>query len=263
MKRLTTKTINMLRKMTFALTISVSIMGLYAQSLKAGEPAKSADEAPAGKTWLEDLMTRDKLTGDWRGLRTDLTKHGLDFDLRLSQFYQSVTNGGVSTGDEYGGKIDYRLNVDANKLGLWKGLSANVHVETRYGYDILADAGGLTLPNTPMLYPLPGKYHDTDITGALIMQYLFDGRAAIFGGKLQTVDLVTAVFPHVGYGQEGFWNVSSLVSALPWFRFVNLSMWGGGGGPSRTGRSRAEPSLTARRMCQPTPPLLPNRSAMA
>jgi porin len=205
-------------------------MGLYAQSLKADEPAKSAAETPAGKTWLEDILTRSKLTGDWRGLRTDLSKHGIDFDLRLSQFYQSVTNGGVNTNDEYGGKIDYRLNVNANKLfGLWKGLYANVHVETRYGYDILADAGGLTLPNTPMLYPLPGKYHDTKLTGALIMQYLFEGRVALFAGKLHAVDLVTAIFPHVGYGQEGFWNVSSLISALPWFRFVNLSMWGGGG----------------------------------
>jgi porin len=87
-----------------------------------------------------------------------------------------------------------------------------------------------------MLYPLPGKYHDTDITGALIMQYLFDGRAALFGGKLHAVDLVTALFPHVGYGQESFWNVSSLVSALPWFRFINLSMWGGGGWTIKDGQ---------------------------
>ncbi len=120
MKRLTTRTIDMLRKIAFALTLSACIIGLYAQSLKADEPAKSADETPAGKTWLEDLMTRDKLTGDWGGLRTGLTKHGIDFDLRLSQFYQSVTNGGVKTNDEYGAKFDYRLNVNANKLGLWK-----------------------------------------------------------------------------------------------------------------------------------------------
>jgi hypothetical protein len=49
-KRLTTKTIDMLRKMAFALILSVCIMGLYAQSLKADEPAKSAEETPAGKT---------------------------------------------------------------------------------------------------------------------------------------------------------------------------------------------------------------------
>jgi porin len=80
-----------------------------------------------------------------------------------------------------------------------------------------------------MLYPLPGKYHDTDMTGVMISQYLFGGRAAIFAGKLHAIDVVTAIFPHIGYGQEGFWNVSSLCSALPWFRFVELSMWGGGG----------------------------------
>jgi hypothetical protein len=43
MKHLTTRTIDMLRKMTFVLMISVCIMGLYTLSLKADEPAKFAD----------------------------------------------------------------------------------------------------------------------------------------------------------------------------------------------------------------------------
>ncbi len=239
MKRLTTKTIDMPRKMTIALTLSVCIMGLYAQSLKADETAKSADETPATKsvdetpaanTWAKDILTRDKLTGDWGGLRTDLTNHGIDFDLRLSQFYQGVTSGGVNTNDEYGGKVDYRLNVNGSKLfGLWEGLAANLHAETRFGNDILADAGAFTLPNTPMLYPLPGGYHDTDITGLTVSQALFDGKAQVLFGKLHVLDLATTLFPNIGYGQEGFWNVNSFLSALPWFRFVNLSMWGGGG----------------------------------
>ena len=40
---------------------------------------------------------------------------------------------------------------------------------------------------------------------------------------------MTGILPQAGYGQEGFWNVNSLLTALPWFRFANLSMWGGGG----------------------------------
>ena len=39
---------------------------------------------------------------------------------------------------------------------------------------------------------------------------------------------MTLFFPSVGYGQEGFWNVNALVSALPWFGAVNgLSLYGG------------------------------------
>ena len=49
MKRLTIKAIYMFRKMTFALTLLVCIMGFFVQSLKADEPAKSVDEMHAGK----------------------------------------------------------------------------------------------------------------------------------------------------------------------------------------------------------------------
>ena len=35
---------------------------------------------------------------------------------------------------EYGGTMDYRVNVDLKKLfGLWDGLSVNMHARTRFG----------------------------------------------------------------------------------------------------------------------------------
>ena len=47
-------------------------------------------------------------------------------------------------------------------------------------------------------------------------------------GKLDIIDAVSLFFPHVGGGQEGFWNVNALVSALPWFGAVDgLSLYGG------------------------------------
>jgi carbohydrate-selective porin OprB len=77
--------------------------------------------------------------------------------------------------------------------------------------------------------PLPGNYSDSDITGLTITQSLFDGRADVFLGKLDVIDLVTGIFPHVAAGQEGFWNVNALVTALPWFGAVRgLSLWGAG-----------------------------------
>ncbi len=187
-------------------------------------PAKSVSES------LKDIWTRDKLSGDWRGLRKDLLDHGVDIELRLSQFGQWVASGGVDENGEYGGLMDYRVNVDAHKLlGLWKGLGFSLHAQTRWGEDILADAGGILLPNTPLLYPLPGDYSDSDITGLLVQQSLLDGRAALLAGKVNVVDLWTMMYPHVGYGQEGFWNVNALAAGWPWLRHVNLSIWGAGG----------------------------------
>jgi porin len=182
---------------------------------------------------LKDIWTRDKLTGDWWGLRTYLGDHGIDIDLRLSQYGQWVASGGVDQNGEYGGTMDYRVNFDGKKLfGTWEGLSFNMHARTRFGQDVNADAGAFVLPNAGLLMPLPGDYHGTDITGLTVSQYLpfFRGRLAnVFFGKLDDIDLVTSFFPQVGYGQEGFWNVNSLVTALPWFGAVQgLSMFGGG-----------------------------------
>jgi len=194
------------------------------------EPQSAADRSV--ETVVKDIWTRDKLTGDWGGLRTDLHDHGIVIDLRLSQYGQWVASGGVDTNGQYGGTMDYRVDIDLRKLfGLWEGLSVDMHARTRFGDDVLADAGGMTLPNTGLMMPLPGDYHDTDVTGLLLNQTfpLYAGHEALLSlGKIDVLDAVTLFFPSVTYGQEGFWNVHSLVSALPWFGAVDgLSLYGG------------------------------------
>jgi porin len=204
--------------------------------LVAGFPsivlAQTGDESTEANPVNESIWTRDKLTGDWWGARTDLSDHGIDIDLRLSQYYQGVTSGGVDTNSEYGGTMDYRVHIDTSKLfGSWDGFSINMHARTRFGNDIGADAGGLTLPNAAMLMPLPGDYEDTDITGLTVNQFFpvgdeHLGMATL--GKLDIIDALTLFFPPIGYGQEGFWNVNGMVAALPWFGAVNgLSLYGG------------------------------------
>jgi porin len=180
---------------------------------------------------VDTLWTRDKLTGDWGGLRTDLTDRGIDLEFRLSQYYQGVASGGVNQDWEYGGTMDYRLNIDAEKLFGAKGWSFNMHARTRYGQDINSAAGALALPNAGMMMPAPGDYHGTDITGlnATYMFSLTDTHLlSITAGQLDVIDLVTGFFPNIGYGQEGFQNVNSQVSAMPWFGSVQgLSLYGG------------------------------------
>ena len=186
----------------------------------------------APNTWAEDIWTRDKLTGDWGGLRTNLSKdHGVDIDLRLSQYYQGVTSGGVDQNSEYGGTVDYRINADMKKLiGSWDGLSVNMHARTRFGEDINADAGALVLPNAGMMMPAPGDYHGTDVTGLTVSQTFpfYAGRLGnVTAGKLDVIDMVTGFFPHASYGQEGFMNVNALSSNMPWFGSVQgLSLYG-------------------------------------
>ena len=178
----------------------------WAEDSKTGaQDAKPAPE-PTVKEQFADVWTRDKLTGDWGGWRTDLLDHGIDAQFRLSQYGQRVASGGVDKNGEYGGTMDYRVNVDGKKLfGSWEGLSFNMHARTRFGQDVSADAGAFALENTGMLMPAPGDYHDTDITGLTVNQSFpfFEGHLGLFTlGKLDIIDAVSLFFPNVAYGQE-------------------------------------------------------------
>jgi len=218
-----TKGKNFMKKKARSIFLAALLI-LYALLFTSSALAEEAE------TWVENIWTSDKLTGDWWGMRSDLSKHGIDIDLRLSQYYQDVTSGGVDQNSEYGGTMDYRLNIDGHKLGLWQGFSVNMHARTRFGQDVNADAGALVLQNTGMLMPSSGDYHGTDITGLTASQSfkLFDVPASLTLGKLDVIDTATGLFPNVAYGQEGFWNVNSMLSAMPWFGAIRgLSLYGG------------------------------------
>lgn len=208
----------------FISIVTAAVLAVIAPTLSL-----AADlEAPASEPSLFD---QKYLTGNWGGARDDLAQHGIDIGLRLSQYYQGVASGGVNENGEYGATMDYRLNVDASKLGLWQGLAFSMHARSRWGDDITADAGAFVLPNAGLLMPAPGNYQGTNITGLTVSQ-TFALTEGLLGnvtvGQLDVIDLVTGFFPHIGYGQEGFQNVNSLVTALPWFGAVRgLSLYGG------------------------------------
>jgi porin len=213
----------------YVLALEVAI---FSSSAQAQTGTHSHEVGTAPDISFKDIWNRDKLTGDWRGLRTDLADHGIDIGLRLSNYWQWVADGGSNRTSRYGGTMDYRVNFDGKKLfGLWEGLSLNMHARSRFGYDVNKYAGAFSLQNSGMLMPSPGGYHQGDVTGLIVSQYLpfFHGRLAnITLGKLDVIDTVTGFFPWVGYGQEGFWNVNGMVSALPWFGAVaGLSLYGG------------------------------------
>ena len=171
---------------------------------------------------------RQRLFGNTFGPESCCAEHGIVTDFILGQYYQGVTTGGNEQTDAYGGKVDMYFNVLGEKFGLWKGFNVIMHAETRFGQDISDEAGSLTTPNAPMLWPLPGNYHGTNITGLMLTQQLFDNKVGLVAGKLNTLDLVQGIIPEIGSGRESFMNVNALTTALPWFRYVNLSEWGAG-----------------------------------
>jgi hypothetical protein len=50
-----------------------------------------------------DLWTRQYLSGDWRGVRTNLANKGLQFGVEWNQYVQGVVDGGRDRTTVYGG----------------------------------------------------------------------------------------------------------------------------------------------------------------
>ena len=118
-------------------TVLVAI-GLAA--LVSGPMAAIAQTDPPA-TYTGDLWSRPRLTGDWWESRDWLAKRGVTLDLDLLQILQGVATGGRNTGVAYDGLVNYELNLDTGKLGLWPGGFLKVKAFTGYGDTENQDSG--------------------------------------------------------------------------------------------------------------------------
>ena len=85
-------------------------------------------------------MTRERLLGDFFGMKSKLAERGIVTDFILGNYYQGVTTGGNEQTFEYGGKLDMYFDFQGAKFGLNEGFNVILHAETRWGSDILSAA---------------------------------------------------------------------------------------------------------------------------
>lgn len=190
------------------------------------QPAASAADELAGTQELpEDApLERSKLTGDWCGWRSGFQDHGITFDLSTTQYYQGTTSGGLEQAFNYGGRNDYFLNLEGEKLGLWQGASVTLHGETRYGESVSSLAGTLLAPNLLLTVPLPDG-SVTALTGVTFTQTLSE-EFLVYGGKLNTLDGFEQ--PLTGASNlTGFQNTAMLYNPV-FARTVPYSTFGAG-----------------------------------
>jgi porin len=86
-------------------------------------------------------------------LRDELGKKGVVFEVDLLETPQDVMGGGRDTGADAWGNLDYTLNVDTDKAGLWPGGFLNVSADTGFGTDLFHKSGAIVPVNTASLIP--------------------------------------------------------------------------------------------------------------
>jgi porin len=103
------------------------MLGACALLLSAGT-AGAADlpvKAPAKAPAQDDLWTRDKLTGDWGGLRTWLSSRGVDITFNyIGEVFGAA--GGIRQGVGYDHRFELSFDTDLEKLTGWNGASTHV-----------------------------------------------------------------------------------------------------------------------------------------
>ncbi len=180
--------------------------------------------APPPSPFSGPLFERSKLTGDWFGTRSELAAHGIAFDISTTQFYQGVTNGGLEQQFQYGGRNDYFLNLDGEKLGLWKGSFITLHGETRYGESANSLTGALMPVNLMSALPFPiGTV--SALSGVKFTQFLSEDML-VYAGKINTFDDFKQ--PLTGAGAlTGFQNTAMMFNPV-YARTVPYSTFGAG-----------------------------------
>lgn len=182
--------------------------------------------APAGDVpFGGPLGERAKLTGDWGGFRDSLAEHGVTLDVSNANYYQGITSGGREQTFKFGGRLDYFLDIDGQKAGLWQGLLINLHGETVYADSVNALTGALLPVNMGRLFPEPfGTV--TALTGVKLTQALSE-HFAVFGGKINTLDLLPQPFLPGRGPDVGFMNLGMVFNPVL-ARTVPYSTLGGG-----------------------------------
>ena len=128
---------------------------LTPQAIRSEEPVKSGDDKSALTRWAEG----DYLLGTWGGVRTDLSKHGVDFEF----FYLGSTprniQGGIKTGAEYQGALLMTLDLNSEKLvgyagGNFHASSLWIHGHEHFSDEHIGDLNKVNLVDFPSKFRL-------------------------------------------------------------------------------------------------------------
>lgn len=123
------------------------------------------------------LPERDRLTGDWHGLRSELAADGIEIGLANHGDLMRVAAGGSERRTAYADLVEPSLAVDLEKLMGWRGANFYLHGIGTYGRDPGEASGSVAAPSN-----LAASVDTFKLFEAWIEQRLFDDRLSLLAG---------------------------------------------------------------------------------
>jgi hypothetical protein len=193
-------------------------------------------------TEVGDFRHRSQLSGDWGGIRTDLARHGVFFDLYSTSAYQDVASGGLKTGNTSVQNTQLSINVDTGRAGLWSGGVFHITLESRYGSSSPQNTFtvGSTVPQyTGLTIPGPFFVHNVLPTEYFLFQSLTP-KFAVLLGKANVLTHADQTFfgnsykygfANLNFNKNpmalNFYNTTSLAAAGFWMPSKRLTVVAG------------------------------------
>jgi porin len=104
-----------------------AILTLLAVTIPAlGQETEPPQPTQAPESSFRHFLERDYLLGDWGGLRTQLSNHGIDFEFFYGGSMPDNLDGGARRGAVYQGALMMLLDLDSQKLVGYEGGSFHV-----------------------------------------------------------------------------------------------------------------------------------------
>ncbi len=206
---------NRLKRASTSLLGSVLLMGV-------GSSAYAIGPVVVPETWGGDLASRQRLTGDWGGVRDEMGKKGVVLDANMTLLPGGIVTGGSETDADFWGNVDYSLHLDTGKMGLWPGGFFKFQGVSSFGNTLQSQSGAFIPTNVASLYP---EFYEgsSGLMQASYTQFL-SHQIAVTMGKLNLFDFTPTEF--YGDYHTQFMNAGlnlSLANAL-----VPMSAYGGG-----------------------------------
>lgn len=151
------------------------------------------------------VNTKKTLTGNWYGTRPWLSEKGIDINPRVTTFTEAAFQNNKEI--SFGGKADLAININAEKLGLWKDLNIITHTEFNFGNSQNGTSGSILPQNTAMLLPGSKNEKRLDITSLYFLQKIETNKTLMIG-KINMVDIASGTKFIGGAGIDTFEHIA-------------------------------------------------------
>ena len=149
--------------------------------ITSGTDVSAADTAaPQEKSGLRQFAEQDYMFGNWGGLRSDLSKRGVDFEFLWFGALASNLRGGIDTGSEWEGALLMAMTLDSEKLlgyhgGTFAASSLYIFNTREFSATHIGDLNKVSLLDFPDTFRLWELYYE---------QKFLNDRVSIKAGQL-------------------------------------------------------------------------------